>query len=277
MEQQELFDDSAVVVEEEKPKTLALDPQRFEIELNVSSGEKPKIVSAMLRCPLPEEDFKYADQISTEYRDAGSNEDEIVVDDEKAGSELFDKIIAQLKGFVLKGEPKERGDEFRDAQPLKHLIPAAWKAAFVRGMRLGSAKLIDDANDYIVLGGNDTLEVELIVGYEEKPVGTARFFVPEPTESERVSFNDASMKFLQGRGRKKSSRLVTNLKVCVEFFDKLMERPGADVQLGTVGGKTLDQSTSPLTRKIFLAGINPVYKAKIINAAMTKYNARLTD
>lgn len=275
-EQIQLFDDAVVLVEE-PIKTVALDPQSFEIDLNVGSEEKPKLVSAKLRAPLPEEDFDFAKKISTEYRDAGNSEDEIVVDDEVASVTLFDLCVTHTRGFALRGESKEKAEEFRDASEVKHLIPKAWKSAFVRGMRIASAKHVEDDNDFVVLGGDDVIEVDFTVGYDENPVGSAKVFVPEPQESERVSFADNSLKFLQGRGKKKNSRLVTNLKVCAEFFDTLMNRTGADIVGGTVGGKTFAQCESPLSKKIFLAGINPVYKAKIINAAMARYNARLQD
>jgi hypothetical protein len=274
MEQQELFETSVVI---EEPKLLALDPQVFEIDLNVGSEAKPKIASARLRAPLAEEDFEYAKQTSTEYRDAGNEENEIVVDDERASVNLFDKCVTHVKGFVLRGEDKSLGEEWRDAEPIKQHIHSTWKAAFVRGMRIASAKFVEDEGDFVVLGGGDVIEVDFIVGHENNPIGAAKFFIPEPEESERVKFGDQSIKFLQGRGRKKSSRIVTNLKACVDFFDLLMDRPGAMIEGGTVGGKTFDKCESPISKKIFLAGINPVYKARIINAAMAKYNARLQD
>jgi hypothetical protein len=183
-----------------------------------------------------------------------------------------------VKGFVLRGEAKELAKEWREASPeLVSLIPSTYKAAFVRGMRISTAKYIEEENDFVTLGGGDTLDVDLIIGYEDAPIGKVRFSVPEPTETERIKFSDQAMKYLQGRGRKRSARLVTNLRVCVEFFDQLMQRGGARIEGGAVGGQEFSKASSPLSIKTFIEQINPIYKTKVVNAMMSKYNAKLQD
>lgn len=280
MEQTNLFDDSVVVIEEQevtqKPKLVALDPKQFDIDLNVGSEKKPKIVSALFGAPEHEDDFAYAAKAKTRVLDAGDNEDEIIVDDLEAGVEMFDKYIKMVKGFVLPHEDRALGKDWRDAQSIKHAIPQTWKASFVRGMRVAGATLVDN-EDFVVLGAEGTMEVDFWIGYEDSPVGKCKFYIPDPSTTELSNWNAETLRYLQGRGKKRSFRNPTNLRFCADFFDTLMERSTAMVEGATVGGVEFNPSSPLINRKAWLLGINPVYKAKIITAAMTKYNARLQD
>jgi hypothetical protein len=86
------------------------------------------------------------------------------------------------------------------------------------------------------------------------------------------------MRYLQGKGsNRKTFRFVTDMKVCVDFFDKLMQRDGAQITGARVNDQTFDRCTSQGSRLAFLSEIDPVYKTKVIGAAMVKYAARLQD
>jgi hypothetical protein len=249
----------------------------FEVEINVSTNpEKEKLVSAKMRRSNLDEEIAREKKATIEYREVSSAEEEIVVLEEAANAELFNKVVLEVRGFRLKDEPVDKAQEWRDAQPLLSLIPSSFKNTFVRGSRICSARFVEDEDDGVILGGNALLPVELIIGYEEDPLYVIKFELPEPEEKERIEFADKAMQFRTSRGKKKSARVVTDLNACVKFFDELMKR-GGTVEGGTVQGKPYSEFKEGTSKAIFLESIHPIYKHRVINAALSKYNAKLQD
>lgn len=260
--------------------TFAFDNASFEVEINVSTDpNKEKIVAARMRRSTLEEEIAREKKATIEYREVSSSEEEIVVLEEVANAELFDSIVTDLLGFRLKGDTPGSAKEWREATPeILALIPSSWKSAFIRGSRICSTKFVEtDEDDGVVLGGDSTLGVELIVGYEDNPQGVVTFEIPEPAESERIEFVDKATQFRQSRGRKRSAKVVTDLRACVRFFDELMKRPGASINGATFQGKTYAQCSEPLSKLAYLDSIHPSFKQRVINTALAKYNARLQD
>lgn len=179
-------------------------------------------------------------------------------------------------------EWREMTDELRDA------IYSSYKSAFVRSIYNINAKFTDSYDDDgggVVLGGTETLPVELTVGSEENPVATVLIELPEPTETERTKYQNDSVRLRQPKGsRKTRNRIVGNLEASVKFFDKLMSRDGAVITSGspdtivTVNGREFsDTAGSAIARMQFLDAIDPIYKRAIVNSAMSKYNAKVQD
>jgi hypothetical protein len=143
-----------------------------------------------------------------------------------------------------------------------------------------TAKFVEDEDEGVTLGGSNTLPVDLIIGDEDEPAATIRFELPEPDETERVKFTSESTQLRQPKGGKKNrTRIVTDLKASVKFFDELMSRAGADIQGATVQGKSFAElaSSNPMGREIFLKSIDPMYKRIVISAALSRYNAKVSD
>jgi hypothetical protein len=247
------------------------DDPTFEVEIEAQG--KPAF--ARLRKATLDEEIEREKNSSLEYREFSDTEEEIVVLEEKANAVLFNKTALEVKGFRISGEPKELVKDWRNAEPLLLSMPSSYKSAFIRGTRVCSAKFVEDDEDGIVLGGSALLPVDLIIGYEEEPDYTIRFELPEPTETERIAFGDKAMQFVTSKTRKKSAKVVTDRKTCVEFFDKLIKRGGT-----VVGGTVQDKQYAEFQetgKLLFLDAILPIYKAKVVNAAMTKYSAKLSD
>lgn len=261
---------------------LPLDRGSFEVEINVStSPEREKIVAARLRRPTLEEEVEREQRSATEIRPSGKDGEEYHSDAEAADADLFDRVAVAVKGFRLAGEPKEAASEWREPSPeLKSLIPSNWKALFVRGVRSGEAEIspgLEDDED-VVLGASETISVDYFFPSKEDAQFKVVFEVPTPTERERQKFTDEVLRVIYGTRGKKSSKIVTNLKASVAFFDSLMRRPSARVVGATVQGQSFEQmSASPLSLAVFLGGIDPLTKAKVVAAALSKFNARLRD
>lgn len=262
-----------------------LDVPVVEVDIDVSSDPKVvKVVSARMSRPAKEQIVKQEAMSLTEIVEANATEDDIVVDQDRANAYLFDEIALKVKGFRLPGEDPSVVKEFRDVNDeLLSRIPSTYKSAFVKGMYNVTAKHFEDGEEGVLLSVDETIPVDLFVGDEESPIAKVRFEVPEPTETERKNYASSAVKLRQPKGSRKSrNRIVTDINASVRFFDTLMERPGAEIfgQEGTrvtISGKTFAESASGIARKLFIDGIDPVYKQKVIAAAMSKYNAKVQD
>lgn len=267
-----------------------LDTPRIEVEIDVSSDPtRVAVVAARMRKPSKKELVKREAMQLTEIVEASATEDEIVVEETRGNAWLFNEICTHVKGFRLAGEPKEMATEWREmTDELRDAIYSSYKSAFVRSIYNINAKFTDSYDDDgggVVLGGTETLPVELTVGSEENPVATVLIELPEPTETERTKYQNDSVRLRQPKGsRKTRNRIVGNLEASVKFFDKLMSRDGAVITSGspdtivTVNGREFsDTAGSAIARMQFLDAIDPIYKRAIVNSAMSKYNAKVQD
>jgi hypothetical protein len=278
---EEIIPQEATIQEADAPKPINLGPKKFEVSINVSPNDTEKvIVSARLNRPDLSADIEFTKSSGTVSKDAGGSEEQIILSDGGASSKLFDGAVESVKGYLFDGESDDTAEKWREVdETLKEMIPHNHKHAFVRGMRLSYARYLGTVSRKgFVLGGGGTLPVELVIGTKEAPLGSARFEVPEPEETERIDFENNATQFLQGIGEKRGlTRQVTDMKLCVEFFDKLMLRRSARIEGGHVGGQAYENCSNDVSRKAFLAGIDPHYKVKVIGAALVKYAARLQD
>lgn len=275
-------------VQQAAPAEFKFDVKAVEVEADASSDPTViRIISAKLRKPTKDELIKREAMSRTEIVEASATEDELEYEDSRANSYLFDKLVTEVKGFRLKGEAPSASGEWRTAdEKLLAVMPESYKAAFVKKMYSDvTAKLYDDGEEGVVLGGGEILPVDLIFGDEDNPAAVIRFDVPEPTESERRKYSNDAVKLRQPRGGRKSrNRIVSNLDASVRFFDELMRRPEADITSGspdfkvTVVGRTFAESKSnPIALGQFLDNIDPIYKRSVVTAAMAKYNVKVSD
>jgi hypothetical protein len=280
----EVIDNSEAV--EIKPEfttpNFPLDTTKTEVDIDVSTTPGVlKIASARMNRANLTQLLKREEMSVTEIVEVNATEDEIVSDDERSNALLFDETVESVKGFRLKGEPKEIVKEFRDATPeLIAAIPSSYKNAFVKGAYKITAKFVDDIDEGVTLGA-ETLPVDLYVGDEENPICVIRFEVPSPKETERVAYQQDAVQLRQPKGSKRSrNRIVTNLKASVKFFDKLMERSDAEITSEThrvtVQKKTFAEATD-LSKKLFIEAIDPIWKRAVVGAAMSKFSAKVQD
>jgi hypothetical protein len=288
----ENFENSAPVAAPEVPviPEFKFDAKFIEVEADASRDPQvTRVIAARLSKPTKADLIKREEMSTTEIVEASATEEEINADGERANTYFFDKLVTHVKGFRLKGEPKEIVSEWREATPeLKALIPGEFKSAFVRKMYSDvTAKLIEtDEDDGVLLGGGEILAVDLIFGDEENPFAVIRFDVPEPTETERRKFSNDVVKVRQPKGAKKRrSRIVTNLDAAVKFFNQMLEKPeagisGGDALRATVGGRTFEETKAGGNKFAigqYLDAIDATYKMQVISAAMTKYNVKVSD
>jgi hypothetical protein len=262
------------------------DVANIEVDADASTDPtRQRIISARMRKPTLEELRVREEMTTTEIVEASATEDSIVANDERGNAKLFDKIASHVKGFRLPGEPSSVTDEWRGAPELLDKIPSSYKAAFVRGLYSKvTAKLIEDEDDGVLLGGDSVIPVELVFGDPDSPMFSVEFSVPEPTETERRDYAEKSVDIRQPKGGRKSrSRIVSNLTASIKFFDTLMQRPGADIigklpdgVRATVQGKTFSEMTG-LSRVVFLNQIDPMYKRAVVNAAISRFSAKVSD
>lgn len=258
-----------------------LSPKLYEVEINISPvANDPYYAAARLGKPAAKSDYAFAKNSGALYRDTEdvqSNEEEVVLQ-EAAAIALFDEIVEEVRGYRYASEAPEAASQWRAADDtLKQLIPGTHKASFIHWMRQGSAKYVgSDFKSGFVLGGSATLPVDYVAGPAHAPLGTVHFEVPEPEETERREFEAAAMKMLQGSldGRR-TSRTVTDMEKCVEFFQMLMKRNGAQIVGGRIGEQTFDRCETPASRAAFLQEIDPHIQTKVIGAALMKYVARV--
>jgi hypothetical protein len=263
------------------------DVSNIEVDIDVSSTPGVvRIASARMRKPEKPILIRREEMTLTEIVEASATEEDIVVEDERGNAHLFDAIATHVKGFRTPDEPKTAASEWREVTiELLEQIPSSFKAAFVRSMYRVSAKIVESAEDEgFVLGGSDVLLVDFFVGDEEDPIAVVRFEVPEPTETERRGYAKDAVKLRQPKGsRKTRNRIISNLGVAVKFFDSLMTRSGADISFGEFGRATVQSKTfsemsgSPVSKAIYLESIDAIYKRLIVNAVMSRYNARVQD
>lgn len=263
-----------------------LDVPTIEVDIDVSSDpHKLKVVSARMRRATKDELVKREAMSLTEFVEASATEDDIVVEEERGNSWLFDEVVTEVKGFRLPGESPEVVKEFRPAtSDLLNAIYPSYKAAFVKGAYNVTAKFFEDDFEGVTLGGTETLPVDLIFGDEENALATIRFELPEPTDSERRTYGNEAVKLRQPKGSRKSrNRIISNLSASVRLFDVLMIREGASISMldsatrVTVQGRTFAESTTPMAKQVFIDAIDPLYKKAVLTAAMSKYNAKVQD
>lgn len=278
-----------------KPENTApqfkLDAAQFEVDIDASSDPtKPRIATAILGKRDHKLLVKRDAMTSTELVEANATEDELVVENERGNSWLFDQLVKKVKGYRLKGESPEVAESLREPSPelLKAIYPSH-KSKFIENMEDVSAKLVEDDDEFgIVLGGGDILEADLTIGNEDNPIAVIRFSIPEPEETERRNYKLNATKIRQPKGSRKSrNRIVANLDKTVKFFDELMLRDGAEIGMSpdfadspvrvTVGGKTFSELSSVEEKRQFLSAIDGIYKRHILSAVMSKYNAKVLD
>lgn len=275
------------------PETPAIPEFKFDvsaIQVDADASNDPtvvRLISARLRKPTKAELIKREAMSLTEIVEASATEEDIVADSDRANAYLFDAIATAVKGFRTKGESAEAAKEWKEITPeLLKLIPGEYKSAFIKKLYSDvTAKLVDDEEEGILLGGGDFLSVDLIVGDEDNPLYRINFQVPEPSETERRKFSNDVVRVRQPKGsRKKRNRIVTNLDAGIKFFDELMSKPGASIGgedeslRVTVNGKTFAESQSnPVARLQFLDAIDPMYKLSVVSAAMNRYNVKVSD
>jgi hypothetical protein len=264
-----------------------LDASAIEVDIDVSSDpRKLRVVSARLRRATKEQLARREAMSLTEIVEANATEDDVVVESERGNAWLFDETVTAVKGFRLASESKELVKEFRPVTTeLLDAIYPSYKSAFINGSYNVAAKFFEDEDEGVALGGTETLPVNLVFGDEESPIITLRFELPEPTDTERRNYSNEAVKLRQPKGSRKSrNRIITNINAAVKLFDALMSREGADIYAldssghrVTVGGRTLEETKNPLARQMFLDGVDPIYKQKVVSAAMSKYNAKVQD
>jgi len=264
----------------ENPK-FKFDFANFESSINVSTDPtKPKIGSARMRKPSLAELITREEKSTTEIVEVNNTEDKINVEEDRGNAWLFRQIATHLKGFRLKGEPKEAANEWREvSEELLAQIPAPYASAFIRGIYRVTAKFVEDEDEGIVLGGTETLPVDLIVGSEEDPMFVIRFDIPAPSESELAEYAALTELRQPKTGSKNKSRIVVDLKQAARFFDRMMEKADAMISdNATVQGKTFAEvKANPLSRATFLEAVDANYKRKVLAAAMSKYSAKVQD
>jgi hypothetical protein len=264
---------------------LKFDAPSIEVDADASTDPlRQRIVTAKMRRPTLEELKVREAKSRMEIVEANATEDSIVSEDERGNAWLFEKIGTEVKGYrISKSEPASKAEEWREATPdLLALLPSSHKAAFVRGMYKNvTAVLVEDEEEGVLLGGGETLPVDLKFGDPDSPFAVVRFEVPAPSETERTDYNQQAIDIRQPKGSRKSrNRIVSNLDVAVKFFDTLMTRPGASIEgdgcRATVQGKTLSE-TDGMGRLIFLSQIDPMYKRAVVGAALTRYSVKVQD
>lgn len=266
-------------------KSFPLDVPTIEVDIDVSSNPSVvKIVSARMRRATKDELAKREAMSLTEIVEANATEDDIVVEDERGNVFLFDTTVTAVRGFRLKGEDKAVVKEFRTpSEELLGEIYPTYKSAFVKGAYNVSAKMVDDDEEGVTLGGDETIPVNLTIGDEENPIIVIRFEVPEPSETERRNYSSKAVTLRQPKGSRKSrNRIISNIDAAVKLFDGLFAQSSASIEdeAGkfdvTVQGKTF-AATSGMSRQLFIDAIDPIYKRHIVAAAMAKYNAKVQD
>jgi hypothetical protein len=211
-----------------------------------------------------------------ETKQVSANEIERVDNSTMPNARLFDKIVTEVKGYRLKSEPREASDAFRVPSPeLLAAIPTSHKNAFVDGLYVADAEFIDEEDDFVV-GGDVTLPVNFYIGDKDKPHATIRFELPECNEDEREKVGRRATQLRERTGSKlRHTVITTNLQASIDFFVDLMGRPGAYVsENGKVNGVSFAEAPD---KRVWAAGIDPVFMTIIVGAAFSRYAAKRQD
>lgn len=202
-----------------------------------------------LRRPTLAELIERDEQSSFTTENVG-NDERIEVDDERANSNLWDKLALQVRGYKLNGsiDWAEVGDT------IKQQMPGGHKAAAIRGLYSSSFELEDAGEDEGFVLGDTAYTVK-----QEFGDYVIRHIFRSPTEKERREFRQRASETRFTRGsRKVKTKLTTKLKAYVELYDLLSE----DVQ-GVTGGNQ--------------AMIDPIWKRGAIEALMKAFEAQAQD
>jgi hypothetical protein len=270
--------------------SFPLDVTKVEVDIDVSTSPKvQKILTARMTRPEKGDLVKREAMTVTEIVEATATEEKIDSDEERGNAWLFDRIVTEIKGVRLPGEPERAAEEFRPAdENILGLLPDSWKSKFVTGMYSKVKAEIFEAEEIgVLIGGSAAIPVDLRFGDEDNPFQVIRFDVPEPQETERRKYQKDSVELRQPKGSTKSrNRIVMHLDASIKYFDLLMRRPEADIRSMdeatrvTVTDVTFEQakrSANPYALDQFLAAIDPIYKRMVVNEAMSKYNAKVSD
>lgn len=242
----------------------AFDAEYFDVPINVlPNAENPQIVYHRLRKPTLQELNEREDRIVYKLIGASSREEEIVSSEEVANARLWDAIILKVKGYRDAPDWHELTEEEKTAMRSGH------KSTAIRTLYAGTAE-IEGAEDGITIGADHwTIRHEIGLS-RDNPDFIVKHILREPTEAERLKYNQTSTRTTILKGAKRPQRQVqTKLKPPADLYDVLIE----DVQGGTVNGGEFHNGN----RKDFLAAVDPVWKRLVILILMNTLEAQISD
>lgn len=242
----------------------AFDAEYFEVPINVlPNADTPQIVYHRLRKPTLQELNEREDRIVYKLVGASSREEEIVSSEETANVRLWDAIILKVMGYRDAKDWRELTEEEKTAMRAGH------KSTAIRTLYAGYCE-IEGAEDGITIGA-DTWTIKHEIGLSrDNPDFVVKHILREPTEAERLKYNQTSTRTIVVKGAKRPQRhLQTKLKPPADLYDALVE----DIQGATVNGSEYRDGN----RKDFLAAVDPIWKRLVILILMNTLEAQISD
>jgi len=226
------------------------------------NSDKPLIVHHRLRRPTIGELQDREKMLSLEMIENG-REEQIITHEEAANSNLWDKIVTDVKGY--KG--------FNDWTPLdaqgKASVRPSHKSVAIRAMYLGSATIVSDDEEVSITANNWTVR-HTIGADPDNPLYEIFHTMREPSQIEHQKFKNTASKMSIIRGAKNPrTKIAQDLRAYADLYDALIQ----DVSGATVGGKTWDESN----RQGFVSAIDPVWKRMVVQTLMSTIDAALLD
>jgi hypothetical protein len=242
----------------------AFDAEYFDVPINVlPNADSPQIVYHRLRKPTLQELNEREDRTVYKLVGASSREDEIISSEELANARLWDAIILKVRGYRDAKDWRELTEEEKAAMRAGHKITA------IRTLYAGHCE-VEGAEDGITIGA-DTWTIRHEIGLSrDNPDFVVKHILREPTEAERLKYNQTSTRTTVLKGAKRPQRQVkTKLKPSADLYDALVE----DIQGGTVNGDEFRSGN----RKEFLAAVDPIWKSLVIVILMNTLEAQISD
>jgi hypothetical protein len=256
--------------QEQKKPIFEFNADEYAITINVTpTADEPFYTTHIVRKPTFDELQKREEKLVHEYREVAKREEEVDINDEAANAYLYDQIIRAVEHYDL-GDGADPAERREVGEDLRALIPVAHKAAVVKGLYFGTARIeTDPAMKGFRLGGVRELRVRQEIGPREQ-VAPVVHVLREPGESERAKYRNQSTQLRAVKGSRQSrSKIVQKLRPAVELYDALIVR----VEGATVGGRTFDEAG----REQFVAQIDALWKRQAVETVLASFEAELRD
>lgn len=257
-------------------KAYVFDAETNEIKINVApQGKRPLVTVHELAKPTLEQLVTREQQSTYETEEVAKDEDVIRANDDKANANLYHAIVRKVQGYDF--EDGVSPDSLRDiTEEQAKALPSPHKSAAIRGLYVTSAELVyDEEATSFRVSLDQEIEVKQSIGLGDPAEFELSWKLKEPTDAQRAKYRDNAMQVRNVRGaRRARSRVVSNLRAAVEAFDALViSCAGGRLADGTVLARDLDE----VSRRRFIAAIDPVFKRAVVSAAMNAQEASLQD